>query len=398
MSKQLVSHSPDLLRLQEEGFPIAVRGGHLLMEVPYLDAHQEIRRGFLVSELTLSGERTERPSTHVVSFVGSSPNDLPHDHRGAVLDALINQRAQSDLGFGLVASCTFSQKPAGGYNDYYEKMTTYAEMLLGYVHAVDSEVPLRTYPPIAAEEDESAFRYLDSATSRAGIGAVNDKLRGQKVAIVGLGGTGSYVLDAVAKTPVSEIHLFDGDVLLTHNAFRAPCAPTLDELKSRPLKVAYHQRTYDAMHRHVIAHGHRIDESNVVDFSAFDFVFLALDTGPVKLEIVKQLQACFVPFVDTGMGVYQRDNSLGGIVRTTVSHRGLADPMWINQNVSFADQDDDEYDQNIQIAELNMLNAAFAVIMWKKHFGFYLDFEGETSSSYTIDGNHMLNEGATDED
>jgi hypothetical protein len=31
-------------------------------------------------------------------------------------------------------------------------------------------------------------------------------------------------LDFVAKTPVEEIHLFDSDVFLQHNAFRAPGA------------------------------------------------------------------------------------------------------------------------------------------------------------------------------
>ena len=32
---------------------------------------------------------------------------------------------------------------------------------------------------------------------------------------------------------------------------------------------------------------------------------------------------------------------------------------------------DDDYNRNIQIADLNALNAAFAVIKWKKLFGFY---------------------------
>ena len=39
-----------------------------------------------------------------------------------------------------------------------------------------------------------------------------------------------------------------------------------------------------------------------------------------------------------------------------------------------------------------MLNAALAVIKWKKLFGFYTDFEREFSSTYTLDGNHFLNE------
>ena len=40
---------------------------------------------------------------------------------------------------------------------------------------------------------------------------------------------------------------------------------------------------------------------------------------------------------------------------------------------------------------LNALNAALAVIRWKKHRGFYLDLGREDRSTYTIDGNHMGN-------
>lgn len=40
----------------------------------------------------------------------------------------------------------------------------------------------------------------------------------------------------------------------------------------------------------------------------------------------------------------------------------------------------------------NALNAAMAVIRWKKLCGFYLDLEGEHHSVYVIDGNHLLNE------
>ena len=54
--------------------------------------------------------------------------------------------------------------------------------------------------------------------------AVTRKLSLKNVAIVGLGGTGSYVLDLVAKTPVRQIHLDDGDMFLQHNAFGSPSA------------------------------------------------------------------------------------------------------------------------------------------------------------------------------
>ena len=51
-----------------------------------------------------------------------------------------------------------------------------------------------------------------------------------------------------------------------------------------------------------------------------------------------------------------------------------------------------EYDQNIQVADINALNAALAVIRWKRLMGFYVDQQGEHQSRYTIDGNVIGNE------
>src|SRR6202035_476955 len=161
MSSQLVSHSPDLLRLQEEGDDIEIRSSNLLVKVPYVTSDQVVASGFLVSELTTSGDSTTTPSTHVVSFVGASDDDLPCDNLGRSLDELINSRAPVALGDGLFASCTFSHKPEPTYPDYYEKMSTYADMLLGYAQAIDPEAKTKTFPPIPTDEDESVFRYFD---------------------------------------------------------------------------------------------------------------------------------------------------------------------------------------------------------------------------------------------
>jgi len=51
-----------------------------------------------------------------------------------------------------------------------------------------------------------------------------------------------------------------------------------------------------------------------------------------------------------------------------------------------------EYDTNVQIADLNALHAAFAVIRWKKLFGFYHDFEREHFSSYAVDAHQLSSE------
>jgi ThiF family len=383
MSRPLVSHSPDLRRLEEEGYDFHIKDNQLVLRVAYATPRCTVESGWLVSELTTAGDRTTCPGSHVVHFVPSVADDVPCDEHGHALEWLIHQRVPVDLGVGLVASCSFSHKPNPTYPDYYEKMTTYADMLLATAQVIDQNAKVRTYPPIATDADESVFCYLDSATSRSRISAVGARLRVPKVVIVGLGGTGSYILDALAKTEIQEIHLYDGDILLTHNAFRAPGAASVDELRSSPKKVDYFKAKSEAIRRGVIAHPEYVDASNIEDLHDASFVFLALDGGPSKSFIVAKLQEFSVPFIDTGMGVYQVRDSLAGIVRTTLS--GSDD--W-----TVSDEELDEYDQNIQIVELNMLNAALAVIRWKKTVGFYNDLEHESSSLYTIDGNHLLNE------
>jgi hypothetical protein len=53
---------------------------------------------------------------------------------------------------------------------------------------------------------------------------------------------------------------------------------------------------------------------------------------------------------------------------------------------------DDVYARNIQVADLNMVNAGLAVMRWKRLRGFYRDLEDEHFSLFTLDGNHLLNE------
>ena len=387
MSEQLVNHSPDLRRLRDEGYDIEIRSNYLLVkQVPYVTTDRVVARGTLVSELSTSGDTTTPGPYHVVTFVGSAPCD----NHGRELSAIINDRGSFPVDEHLTANFRFSSKPAEGYPDYYEKMTSYLNMLLGHARAIDPSVTAKVFPPIPTDENESVFRYLDSASSRAQISAISGKLKLGKVAIVGLGGTGSYILDLIAKTPIEQIHLYDRDTLYTHNAFRAPGAASLDELNAAPKKVEYFQRKYDPLRRNIIAHPVHVDETNIEELRGMAFVFLAMDTGAGKKYIIKKLEEFDVPFIDTGMGVGQANNSLGGIVRTTTSVPGHRQHVW--ERLSFADEADDEYEQNIQTADLNALNAVMAVIKWKKLFGFYTDLDKEYSSTYTIDGNHLLNE------
>ena len=387
MSHTLISLSPDLRRLESEGYEVEVRSGYLLLNhIPYVTEARDIKYGTLVSELTLAGEKTSRPKTHVVMFTGA----MPCDSEGRPLSQILHSSDRKQLARGLVIDHQFSSKPPDGYSDYYEKMTTYEGIISGPAQTIDPSETAQTFAVVEDQDEDSVFKYIDTASSRAGIGAISEKLRVGAVAIVGLGGTGSYILDLVAKTPVREIHLFDGDRLGQHNAFRSPGAPSVEVLKAAPQKAVHFRETYSAMRRNIFAHGH-VDDSVVDSLRAMDFVFVAVDRGEARRLIVERLEEFGVPFIDVGMGVEEVEKSLLGLLRvSTVTDQSREK---IHTTLPIADHDElDDYSSNIQISELNALNAALAVIKWKKLLGFYTDLEKEHTTLYQIDGNHLINE------
>ncbi|TAL06509.1 MAG: ThiF family adenylyltransferase, partial [Chloroflexota bacterium] len=219
---------------------------------------------------------------------------------------------------------------------------------------------------------------------RAGIAALAERLAGLRIGIVGLGGTGSYILDLIAKTHVREIHLFDGDVFGQHNAFRAPGAAAIEELGAR--KVEHWTAVYSKIHRGVIPHPGFLDETNLGGLGGMDFVFLSMDPGQAKRAVVEQIRMQGTPFIDVGMGVAEEDGKLAGILRVTISTPERPADVAVGAGGL------DDYSQNVQIAELNALNAALAVIRWKKHFGNYRDLGHDREFNYQTDTNNLIND------
>ena len=387
MSHSPISRSADLKGLRDAGYEVEVQSDHLLLkDVPYVNENGMVKRGTLVSELTLAGDVTTRPNTHVVMFTG----DMPCHRDGRPLKQILLSSGRRELGGGVVIDHEFSSKPPEGYPDYYQKMTTYEAIISGPAQSIDPRVTARTFSVVEAQNEDSVFRYVDTASSRAGIGVITERLKVGAVAIVGLGGTGSYILDMVAKTPVKEIHLFDGDRLGQHNAFRSPGAPSLKALKDAPQKAVHYRDIYSKMRRNIVSHGY-VDESVVDCLREMDFVFVAVDERCSRRLVVEKLEEFGVPFIDVGMGVLEEAGALFGQLRVTASTDQSREQVHSRLQLSGNDREDD-YSRNIQIADLNALSAALAVIKWKKLLGFYVDIEKEHSTLYQIDGNCLINE------
>ena len=393
MSQQPTNLRPDVARLIEEGFEVSIEHQHLVMlNVPYVNASGEIKRGTLISPLEGSFETAaDRVSNHVIMFVG----EYPCDHTGKPLNSIHNSSRDENIAGHWVINHRFSSKPRRGYyHDYHEKMSTYAAILSNQAAHIDPTATPKT-KRVVEMSDDAPFAYFDNASTRAGISAVTHKLTNLRIAIVGLGGTGSYLLDLIAKTPVENIHLFDGDVLQQHNAFRAPGAPSLEVLAQQPLKVEHFKSIYSNMHRRIIAHSDYVTSENIADLQGFDMVFLCMDDNQAKHQIIKALEGFDASFIDVGIGVNLVKDGLTATIRTTTSIPNHRKHVHERKRIpAHPANENNEYNTNIQVSELNMINAAMAVIQWKQLCGFYRDIEHELHSVFRVSDNHILSEDA----
>ena len=108
------------------------------------------------------------------------------------------------------------------YHSFEEKVRTYLDTITGpAMAAFPDATPLRALEVKAAEQG-TPLRFPDMLSSRYHMNDLSRLLDGKRVAIVGLGGTGAYILDFIARTHLAEIALFDDDKVHVHTIFRFP--------------------------------------------------------------------------------------------------------------------------------------------------------------------------------
>lgn len=358
-------------------------------DVSYVTPAGTVARGLLATQIDVSTGQAGPPIDHTMHLAGERPSDK----HGVELPALIAGHGNHLNAVDLPVDFYLSNKPASQqpFPDFYEKVTHYVRILEAHAQAVDPGVTSQTFRAYADDDADGPFVYFDTATSRAGTEVLTQRLALPRVAIVGLGGSGGYVLDLLAKTPIGELHLFDGDDFLSHNAFRAPGAASLDDLLDRPKKVDYYAAKYGLLKRNIVPHPYAMTGDNADELKDMDFVFLCMDGGRTKQNLVEVLERHECPFIDVGMGLHLTDDGIMGSLQTTLSTPRQR--QHLRARVSMSDAaDDDLYNHNVQVVELNALNAVLAVIRYKKWLGFYRDEAQEHFTAYRLDTNSLINE------
>ena len=371
--------SEDLIRLRNEGVVFSLAGGrHLFIDgVPYLTQQQELKSGTLVMKIATSGTSIRPPEDHTAFWIGEHPANT----NGSLIKGLVQGPNNEQFENGRRASFFLSCKQIGPdgryipYPDYYDKVMKHLAIISAPAKRRYPEESAKMVKPVILQEEDSPFVYGDTNASRAHITGISERLKNQKVAIVGLGGTGAYLLDYLAKCPVKEIHLFDDDYFDTHNAFRCPGAASIEQLNARPRKVQYLHDLYSHMHKGVIPHCERVTADNMGVLDDMDFVFISVDSVAARMAIANHLIDLEKPFIDSGLGFDINQDRIVGQVRVSTGFFGNYDHL--RDAFGSQETDDDLYRSNIQVAELNSLAAIFSILKWKR----MLEFYGDTTSA-----------------
>ena len=279
------------------------------------------------------------------------------------------------------------------------------ELVYRYVKQIVGAVSAAGLGEIAFVTTVSPFNIPNTFEDRTGISTIQDRIRGQRIAIIGLGGTGAYILDLVSKTPVREIHLLDADNLEWHNFFRAPGVLTTAEKDSQeknPLrKVHYYQTKYAVLRKHIRAHTIRVGSpSTFTEFLSahpIDFAFVCIDqlsdsASPRQDAVYEALAGAHVPFIDSGVSITLENQAISGSVSTSAYEAGSLE--WREAIPNASVQGILPAYRNVQLPEVNALAAALAVMEWRrktqqyisKSSSFFHKFRLETPRIATVIG------------
>jgi hypothetical protein len=379
--------SPHIQKLVDEKYYVEIIEEKFLLikRVPYLNKEKEIQYCTIVSELELNGNDVKLFPQHPIYFIGEQPYKANGDKFNP------NHSNRTELLPGLIANFYFSyRKDDKPYENYYDKMTHYVHLFSKHAIHVDPTVTFNIGSLVEVPRS-SPFQYSDCNSASPEVNVLYHKFSEMRVGIIGMGGTGSYILDYIAKTPVKEIHLFDGDYYHNKNAFRSPGATHIDSLINVQKKTEFFQNQYFNIHKGVISHPVNICEDNLAELDNLSFVFISIDKSSIKKMITEHLENNGIDFIDVGMGVKIVNDSILGQIRITTSTIKKRGHIHTNNRIKFSENPENDYSKLPQIAELNAFNAAQAVIKWKKLVGFYHDRGKEFHTIYQLHLNKILN-------
>ena len=125
-----------------------------------------------------------------------------------------------------------------------------------------------------------------------------ERLKNAKAAVFGVGGVGGYAVEALARSGVGTLHLYDDDTVSESNLNRQIAAlhSTLGQPKAQVMARRILDINPDCQVRAVELF-YLPENADSVDLSAYDYVVDAIDTVSAKLELAQRCHALGVPLI-----------------------------------------------------------------------------------------------------
>ena len=384
MEKLPESVDGSIQRLLAEGYALYRRGSYIVAAITYLDANGTPQSGLMVDTLNIdeNGKARVAPINHQMYFVGQQP----YDEKGRILFGGAGA-SNNPLFDGKTSSFYWSwkqldsQRRMKDYSNLYEKFSDYITYVSGPAEAKFPNFKITPFDEVTSKEITCPFPFEDMNSAKANLLELDKLLEGDSIAIIGAGGTGSYIFDLVSKTKVGKIKLFDFDIFDLHNAFRIPGASTREELGQPKVKVI--EQRYKGWHSGTEVFELKLDSNSDDILEGITFAFLAVDKMGPRRELAKMLLKMGIPFIVVGMGIHHGNPGLTGMVDTTLIDENSASSLFEEIAGEKLIDLPDEYQKNIQTVELNALNASMAVFMYKKYRGYYASGRPVHQASFT---------------
>ena len=162
----------------------------------------------------------------------------------------------------------------------------------------------------------------ETGLTRSAIGDMDRLFKQEKLAVIGAGGTGGFIVDLIAKCNVASIDIYDDDVVSQHTQLRWPGVVNRLVVEEHSNKAEYLARIYASRtNRNVRGHAVRVDGQSLSSFRDKTMVFVAIDRGRDRRDILTGLTESGVNFIDCGIDLHRDPDGLTAsarVVRTVV--------------------------------------------------------------------------------
>ncbi len=165
-----------------------------------------------------------------------------------------------------------------------------------------------------------------------------NKLKDARVAVFGVGGVGGYTLEALVRTGVGNIDVFDADTV-GDTDFNRQIIAVENELGNKKTDAAYNRAKSINKDINIVTHDifYLPDTAESVDLSVYDYIVDAVDTVTAKIELIVRANKLGVPIISVmGTGnkmdasrltvsdIYKTQNCpLSRIMRYELKKRGI---------------------------------------------------------------------------